>query len=80
MNAIDVWRWRIRWGGRWTITPHHWTEAEIRREHPEAVRIEASRSARPAPVADPSPNRKPAEDMDPMIAPAWAARRYPPKV
>lgn len=29
--------WRIKWAGRWTTTNHHATEADIRREHPEAV-------------------------------------------
>lgn len=36
------WQWRIRWCGRWT-TSHHCTEEAVRREHPEAVRIEGSR-------------------------------------
>jgi hypothetical protein len=35
-------RWRIRWGTRWVTTRQHWTEEHIRREHPEAVRVESS--------------------------------------
>ena len=43
MQTVEKWRWRIRWAGRWTSTRIHQTEAEIRAEHPEAVRIEESR-------------------------------------
>jgi hypothetical protein len=35
-------KWRIKWCGRWT-TSHFCTEDAIRIEHPEAVRIDASR-------------------------------------
>jgi hypothetical protein len=43
MRKVEKWKWRIRWGGRMTTTRIHYTEAEIRREHPEAVRIDGSR-------------------------------------
>lgn len=43
MKTVEKWLWRIRWAGRWTTTRVHFTEAEIRREHPEAERIDASR-------------------------------------
>jgi hypothetical protein len=43
MLTVEKWHWRIRWAGRWTTTTIHYTEQEIRREHPEAVKIEASR-------------------------------------
>jgi hypothetical protein len=42
VKQVEKWRWRIRWAGHMT-TSHHATEAEIRREHPQAVRIEESR-------------------------------------
>ena len=35
--------WRIKWFRRWTTTGHHCTEDQIRKEHPEAVRIDATR-------------------------------------
>jgi hypothetical protein len=43
MQELDKWKWRIRWGGRMTTTRIHYTEAEIRRKHPEAVRVDGSR-------------------------------------
>jgi hypothetical protein len=43
MRQVEKWLWRIRWGGRWTTTRSHRTEEEIRVEHPEATKIEASR-------------------------------------
>ena len=43
MKTVEKWRWRIRWAGRWTTTRIHHSEAEIRVEHPEAVRVEGSR-------------------------------------
>lgn len=48
MKAETAHLWRIRWGGRWTTTRAHRTEAEIRIEHPEAVRIEGSAIERQA--------------------------------
>jgi hypothetical protein len=43
MKQVEKWKWRIRWAGRWTTTGIPYTEAEIRREHPEAKRVEDSR-------------------------------------
>lgn len=43
MKTIEKWLWRIRWGGCWTTTRIHRTEDEIRREHPEAQRVDGSR-------------------------------------
>ena len=39
MRTVDKYLWKIRWAG----TRAHFTEAEIRREHPEAVHTEGSR-------------------------------------
>lgn len=39
MKTVEKWKWRILWGSRWTTTKAHFTEDEIRREHPEAKRI-----------------------------------------
>jgi len=46
MKTEIQYQWRIRWGGKWTTTGHHCTEEAIRREHPEAVRIDATRRER----------------------------------
>lgn len=43
MKNVDKWLWRIRWAGRMTTTRVHYTEDEIRVEHPEAVRVDTSR-------------------------------------
>jgi hypothetical protein len=43
MKQIEKWRWRIKWGGRWTSTRIAFTEDQIRREHPEAEKVEGSR-------------------------------------
>lgn len=43
MKTVEKWLWRIRWAGRKTTTRAHFTEAEIRREHPDAERVDASR-------------------------------------
>lgn len=43
MKTVEKWRWRIRWAGRWTTTRIAYTEADIRREHPEAEKMEESR-------------------------------------
>jgi hypothetical protein len=42
MKTVEKWLWRIRWAGRWTTTKIHWTEEDIRRENPEATRIDGS--------------------------------------
>ena len=43
MRTVEKWKWRIRWAGRWTTTRIAMTEAEIRREHPEATPVDGSR-------------------------------------
>jgi hypothetical protein len=43
MKQVEKWKWRIRWAGRWTTTRIAQTEAEVRREHPEATPVESSR-------------------------------------
>jgi hypothetical protein len=43
VREIEKWIWRIKWCGRWTRTRIHWTEAEVRLRHPEAMRVEGSR-------------------------------------
>lgn len=43
MKTVEKWRWKIRWAGRWTATRIPYTETEVRREHPEATRIDSSR-------------------------------------
>jgi hypothetical protein len=43
MKTEIQYRWRILWSGRWGTTGYHCTEDQIRKEHPEAVRIDASR-------------------------------------
>jgi hypothetical protein len=42
MKRVEKYLWRIRWAGRTTTTRVHFTEDEIRVEHPEAVRIDDS--------------------------------------
>lgn len=42
MKEEVQWKWRIKWCGRWT-TSHYCSEEAVRREHPEAVRVEGSR-------------------------------------
>lgn len=37
MREEVTYRWRIQWAGKWTNTTYHCTEAQIRKEHPEAV-------------------------------------------
>ena len=56
MKTEIQYRWRIRWSGRWVTTGHHCTEEQIRKEHPEAVRIDDSR--RELQVADTFDERK----------------------
>jgi hypothetical protein len=43
MKTVEKWKWRIRWAGRLTTTRIAYTEAEVRREHPEATKVEGSR-------------------------------------
>jgi hypothetical protein len=43
MHIEIRYKWRIKWGGRWTTTNHYATEDQIRKEHPEAVRLDNMR-------------------------------------
>jgi hypothetical protein len=43
MKTIEKWIWKIRWAGRWTTTLIPFTEDQVRRNHPEAQRVEGSR-------------------------------------
>lgn len=42
MRRVEKWKWRIRWGGKTMTTRVAFTEEEIRRQHPDAVRVEGS--------------------------------------
>ena len=46
MREEELWDWRIQWKGKWTTTTEGVTEAEIRRKHPEAIRVLGSRCIR----------------------------------
>lgn len=37
MKEEITYQWRIKWAGKWSSTSYHCTEAQIRKEHPEAV-------------------------------------------
>lgn len=52
MKQIEKWLWRIRWAGHMTTTRAHFTEAEIRTHHPEAVRVEGSMKLAEVPDTD----------------------------
>jgi len=56
MKTEIQYQWRIMWLGHWATIGHHCTEEQIRKEHPEAVRIEESR--RELRVADTFDERK----------------------
>lgn len=43
MRRVEKYLWRIRWAGRTVTTRVHFTEDEVRAQHPEAVRVDASR-------------------------------------
>lgn len=52
MKTIELYRWRVLWLGKWTTTRHVATEDEIRREHPEAQRLDHTRELRRSPETD----------------------------
>ena len=56
MKTEIQYRWRIMWLGHWATTGHHCTEEQMRREHPEAIRIDDSR--RELNIADTFDERK----------------------
>lgn len=72
------WRWRIKWGGRWRKDTIWRTEAEVRREHPEAERIDGTERVR-APLVPLDSMYRPAVVMDPAIELAWRGRTTPGK-
>jgi hypothetical protein len=37
-----VYFWRIQWAGTWMMTHTRRSERDIKREHPEAIRVEGS--------------------------------------
>ncbi|MBK6594171.1 MAG: hypothetical protein IPG23_16555 [Burkholderiales bacterium] len=49
MKQEEVYFWQIQWAGRWMTTFTRFTEEAVKREHPEAVRIDDSRQVRLAP-------------------------------
>ena len=49
MVQEDVYFWQIQWAGRWMTTFKRFSEAAIKREHPEAVRIDDSCEVRMVP-------------------------------
>lgn len=46
MRQEELWEWRIKWLGNWTTTMGGVTEEEIRKKHPEAIRVLGSRCVR----------------------------------
>jgi hypothetical protein len=56
MREEELWEWRILWEGQWTTTMDGATEAEIRKRHPEAERIDGSRFMRQ--ISDTGPRHR----------------------
>ena len=52
MREEETFIWRIMWGGRWTKTGIHYSEEAIRKEHPEALRLDDTRKVRLIPQTD----------------------------
>lgn len=52
MREEEVFLWRVRWVGKWVTTSCLTTEQSIRKEHPEAVKVESSRTLRMVPDTD----------------------------
>lgn len=42
MKTEHTYRWLTRWAGKMSPTRYHCTEEQIRKSHPEAVRIEGT--------------------------------------
>ena len=42
MVSEEVYFWRIQWAGRWMLTTRRLSERDVRREHPEAIRVDDS--------------------------------------
>ena len=52
MRREEQYRWKTLWNGKMTPTRYHCTEESIRKEHPEAVRIEGTLIVREIPETD----------------------------
>jgi len=52
MKIEHHYRWRTLWNGKMSPTRHHCTEEQIRKSHPEAVRIEGTLIVREIPETD----------------------------
>jgi hypothetical protein len=46
MRQEELWDWRIQWNGKWTTTLNGATPEQIRKRHPEAIKILGSRCVR----------------------------------
>lgn len=42
MKRVETYRWKRMWNGKMSATRHHFTEEQIRKHNPEAVRIEGT--------------------------------------
>lgn len=52
MKTEHQYLWLTRWAGKMTKTRHHATEEEIRKLHPEAVRVEGTLIIREVPETE----------------------------
>ena len=42
MVSEQVYFWQIQWAGSWMFTRKRFTEGQIRKDHPEAIRVDGS--------------------------------------
>ena len=42
MKRVETYRWKTLWAGKMSPTRYHASQEDIRKEHPEAVRIEGT--------------------------------------
>jgi hypothetical protein len=42
MKRVERWLWRYRWAGRMVTGRVHMTAEEVKREHPDAVRVDGT--------------------------------------
>lgn len=52
MKIEHTYRWMTKWNGKMSPTRYHCTEEQIRKSHPEAVRIEGSLVVQEIPETD----------------------------
>lgn len=57
MREVEVFIWRTLWCGKWGNTRYKCTEEDIRKENPEAIKIESSREVRLVPETEEEQNR-----------------------